>query len=78
MIYKLKLDILAKIIPAYVTDEAARTILMNIVTLRRSHMRFQKSLFKADTYTGDDISGMVEAYEEELEAKKAEAAEFTD
>lgn len=75
MIYKLKLDILEKVIPAYVTDKEACDVLMNIVTLHRTAMRFQKSLFKADIVTNEDISGIVEAYEIKMAEKKAAASE---
>ena len=78
MIYKLKLDILEKVIPSLITDPNEQKMAMTILTGRRSNMGFQKACFKFDAITGEDISGMVEAYEDSIEAKKAEAEEFAE
>ena len=78
MIYKLKLEILEKVIPSLITDPNEQKMVMTILTGRRSNMGFQKACFKFDAITGEDISGMVEAYEDSIEAKKAEAEEFAE
>tara|TARA_R110002020_G_scaffold68915_1_gene179748 strand:+ start:649 stop:885 length:237 start_codon:yes stop_codon:yes gene_type:complete len=78
MIYKLKLDLLEKIIPSIVTDPEHQKMVMNIVSGRRSHMSFQKACINFDIITGDDISGMVEEYEDAQESKREEAEQFSD
>ena len=78
MIYKLKLDLLTKVIPSVIHDEQEQKLVMNILTGRRTNMGFQKACFKFDDITGQDISGMVEAYEDEQEAKKSEAEQYAE
>lgn len=78
MIYKLKLDILEKVLPSVVTDPDQQKAVMSILKGKRSQMGFQKACFKFDAITGEDISGIVEAYEDAEEAKKAEAAQFAE
>ena len=78
MIYKLKLEILEKVIPSLITAPNEQKMVMTILTGRRSNMGFQKACFKFDAITGEDISGMVEAYEDSIEAKKAAGEDFAE
>ena len=78
MIYKLKLDLLKKVLPFVVDGDENKTIVHNIINGKRTAMSFQKAVLKADNITGEDVSGMVEAYEVEQAAKKEEASLYAD
>jgi hypothetical protein len=78
MIYKLKLDLLKKVLPFVIEGDENKTIVNNIINGRRTHMSFQKAVLKCDAITGDNVSGMVEAYEEVQASKKEEAAYYSD
>lgn len=78
MIYKLKLDLLKKVLPFVIDGDENKTIVHNIINGKRTAMSFQKAVLKADHITGEDVSGMVEAYEVEQSAKKEEAALYAE
>ena len=78
MIYKLKLDLLKKVLPFVIDGDENKTIVHNIINGKRTAMSFQKAVLKADNITGEDVSGMVEAYEVEQAAKKEEASLYAD
>ena len=78
MIYKLKLDLLKKVLPFVVDGDENKTIVHNIINGKRTAMSFQKAVLKADHITGENVSGMVEAYEEDQAAKKEEAETYAD
>lgn len=73
MIYKLKLDLVGKVFRSLIPDSQHQEIFDNILNGRRTSMAFQKAVLKCDHLTGEDISGIVENYEEEQNAKQAEA-----
>lgn len=77
MMYKVKLDVIEKMLPHYIQDEAILKIFMNIVTKRKGDTRFSSALFKADAHCGGGVAEIVENYEDDLDAKKAEAEKFS-
>ena len=78
MITKLKLELLAKVLPHVITDENNASIVHNIINGKRTSMSFQKAVLQSDVITGENLSGMVEDYEASQEAKKSEAAYYSD
>ena len=78
MLTKLKLDLLAKVLPHVITDENNASIVHNIINGKRTSMSFQKAVLQSDIISGENISGMVEEYEAAQEAKKQEAAFYSD
>jgi hypothetical protein len=73
MIYKLKLDLVGKVFRSLIPDAQHQEIFDNILNGRRTSMAFQKAVLKCDSLTGEDISGIVENYEEEQNTKNAES-----
>ena len=78
MIYKLKLDLLKKVLPSFINDADHAYIVSNILNGKRTAISFQKAVLKADIITGENVSGMVEEYEANQEAKKEEASIYAD
>lgn len=78
MIYKLKLDLLKKVFPSVIENDEHLSVVHNIIHGKRTAMSFQKAVLKADFITGENVSGVVESYEEDQASKKEEAEIYAD
>lgn len=78
MIYKLRQDIMRKLVPHFVDDDGKRELLENILNCRKTDMGFVYSCIEATNLTGENIVEMVKDYDAEIKAKRDEAAQFTD
>jgi hypothetical protein len=76
MIYKLRQDIMRKLVPHLVEDDTNRELLTNILNCRKSEMGFVHSCITASTITGEDITGLVMEYERNLKEKRQEAEQY--
>ena len=78
MIYKLRQDIMRKLVPHSVEDEGKRELLDNILNCRKTDMGFIYSCIEATNLTGEDIVDMVKTYDADAKAKRDEAQQFAE
>jgi hypothetical protein len=65
-----------KLVPHLVEDDTNRRLLENILNCRKSEMSFVHSCITASSITGEDITGLVMEYEQNIREKRQEAEKY--